>query len=246
MMVIAGAPVTKHWYDSVGEPEPVEDGMQQNPIMEDIASVLRAHFKQQADSVLVSGPTFILYDIHNPNARIAPDCYVTLDVDAQTIVTHNSYRVWQWGKPPDFVLEVASESTASNDITSKRNIYAGIGVLEYWRFDPSGGELYGKPLVGERLVEGEYEPYKLHTAPNGDIWSHSEALNLDFYWRGERFWVKNPVTGEWLNFLEAELEAHEETKSAYQQEREARLAAEAELEQLHAELDRLRRRQSGQ
>ncbi len=275
MMAIAGVSVAKHWYDFVGEPEPVEDGMLQNPIMEDIASVLRVYFKQQADSVLVSGPTFILYDIHNPNARIAPDCYVVLDVDAQAIVTHNSYRIWEWGKPPDFVLEVASESTASNDAARKRDIYASIGVLEYWRFDPSGGDLYGEPLIGERLVDGVYERYELHIEPNGDVWSHSEVLNLDFYWRGNRFWVKDAETGEWLNFLEAELEAHEVTRAslestrtayqqeieaaraahqqeleahevtrvAHQQEREARAAAEAQVEQLQAELERLRQEQ---
>ena len=231
----------KRWYDFVPDPPPVEDGMLQNPIIEDIASILRLHFKPRADSVLVSGPTFILYDINDPNARIAPDCYVVFDVDAHAIVGHNSYRVWQWGKPPDFALEIASESTALNDVTAKRDIYARIGALEYWRFDPSGGELYGEPLAGERLVDGIYEPYPIHTDADGDIWAHSEALNLDFYMRGNRFWVKDSATGEWLNFLEAELAAHEVTKIAHEatslahdRERQAheatRLAYEAEIE----------------
>ena len=222
----------KRWYDFVPDPPPVEDGMLQNPIIEDIASILRLHFKPRADSVLVSGPTFILYDINDPNARIAPDCYVVFDVDAHAIVGHNSYRVWQWGKPPDFALEIASESTALNDVTTKRDIYARIGALEYWRFDPSGGELYGEPLAGERLVDGRYEPYPIHTDADGDIWAHSEALNLDFYMRGNRFWVKDSATGEWLNFLEAELAAHEITKLAHDMERQAhestRLAHEQE------------------
>ena len=223
----------KRWYDFVPDPPPVEDGMLQNPIIEDIASILRLHFKPRADSVLVSGPTFILYDINDPNARIAPDCYVVFDVDAHAIAGHNSYRVWQWGKPPDFVLEIASESTALNDVTTKRDIYARIGALEYWRFDPSGGELYGEPLAGERLVDGKYEPYPIHTDTDGDIWAHSEALNLDFYMRGNRFWVKDSATGEWLNFLEAEVEAR-------RWERQARLSAEAQVRELRAELDRLR------
>ena len=254
---------TKRWYDFVPDPPPVEDGMLQNPIIEDIASILRLHFKPRADSVLVSGPTFILYDINDPNARIAPDCYVVFDVDAHAIVGHNSYRVWQWGKPPDFALEIASESTALNDLTAKRDIYARIGATEYWRFDPSGGELYGEPLAGERLVDGKYEPYPIHTDADGDIWAHSEALDLDFYMRGNRFWVRDSATGEWLNFLEAELAAHEITKLAHdmerqaheatrlayeaevearRRERQARLSAEAQVRELRAELDR--RRQS--
>ena len=255
------AAAVKRWYDFVPDPPPVEDGMLQNPIIEDIASILRLRYKPRADSVLVSGPTFILYDINDPNARIAPDCYVVFDVDARAIVGHNSFRVWQWGKPPDFVLEIASESTALNDLTAKRDIYARIGALEYWRFDPSGGDLYGEPLAGERLVDGRYEPYPIHTADDGDIWAHSEALNLDFYMRGDRFWVRDSATGEWLNFLEAELAAHEVTKMARDMERQAhettRLAHEAEVEarsrerqallsteaqvrELRAELDRLR------
>ena len=248
------AAAVKRWYDFVPDPPPVEDGMLQNPIIEDIASILRLRYKPRADSVLVSGPTFILYDINDPNARIAPDCYVVFDVDARAIVGHNSYRVWQWGKPPDFVLEIASESTALNDLTAKRDIYARIGALEYWRFDPSGGELYGEPLAGERLVDGRYEPYPIHTSADGDIWAHSQALNLDFYMRGDRFWVRDSATGEWLNFLEAELAAHEVTKMArdmerqahettrlaHERERQARLSAEAQARELRAELDRLR------
>ncbi len=269
-MTTATQAAAKRWYDLVPDPEPVEDGMLQNPIIEDIASILRVHYKPHADSVLVSGPTFILYDINDPNARIAPDCYVVFDVDAKTIVGHNSYRVWQWGKPPDFVLEVASESTALRDVREKREIYARIGAREYWRFDPSGGMLYGDALAGDRLVGGAYEPYEVRVDEDGNVWAHSDALNLDFYWRGERFWVRDSATGEWLNFLEAELAAHEATRAAYEvtrmaheattqayeesvraheatraahlREREGRLAAEARARRLQAELDRARRR----
>ncbi len=251
----------KRWYDFVPDPPTVEDGMLQNFVIADIGPVLRLRFKPRADSVLVSGRAYILYDINDPNARIAPDYFIAFDVDVQSIIRHNSYRVWQWGKPPDFVLEIASESTALNDLTTKRDIYARMGATEYWRFDPSGGELYGEPLAGERLVDGIYEPHPIHTDADGDIWAHSQALNLDFYMRGNRFWVKDSATGEWLNFLEAELAAHEITKLAHDMERQAhestRLAHEAEVEarrrerqallsteaqvrELRAELDRLR------
>ena len=255
-MTTATSTAVERWYDLVPEPEPVEDGMLQNPIIEDIASILRVHFKPRADSALVSGPTFILYDINDPNARIAPDCYVVFGVDAKAIVGHNSYRVWQWGKPPDFVLEVASDSTALRDLNEKREIYARIGAREYWRFDPSGGMHYGDALAGDRLVGGAYEPYEVRVDEDGDLWGHSDALNLDFYWRGERFWVRDSATGEWLNFLEAELAAHEMTRRAHEEsvrahevtrqahrrEREARLAAEERARRLQDELDRARRR----
>ena len=72
------------------------------------------------------------------------------------------------------MLEVASESTAARDLGEKRDIYARMGAQEYWRLDRTG-EYYGEPLVGERLVNGEYERFELHTEANGDIWSRSEV-----------------------------------------------------------------------
>ena len=60
-----------------------------------------------------------------------------------------------WG--PDFVLEVASPSTARNDYTSKREDYANLGIPEYWR-DPSGGQWHDAPMAGDRLVAGAYRP----------------------------------------------------------------------------------------
>lgn len=229
----------KRWYNLIPDPPIVEDGMLQNPVIEDIGSVLRLRFKPQADSVLVAGRSFILYDINDPNARIAPDYYVVFDVDAQAIIKQNGYRVWQWNKPPDFILEIATESTAISDLTTKRDIYEQIGAQEYWRFDPTGGDMYGQPLTGERLVNGRYEPYPTHTDADGDIWARSETLNLNFYKRGDRFWVKDSATGKWLNFLEAEKAAHEAEKLAYE-EFKARISAEARVRELRAEIDRLR------
>ena len=174
------------------------------------------------------------------------------------------------GLPPAFVLEVASESTAGRDLGVKRDIYARMGALEYWRMDPSGGDYYGEALVGERLVEGEYERFELRVEENGDVWSRSEVLGLDFYWRvgvdgyGE-FLVRDAETGEWLVGLgeerEARVVAEEEREAAVDAriaerdarlaaedarlaERDARLAAEARARELEAELERLRETES--
>ena len=188
--------------------------MQQNPIMEDITSVLRLRYADYPEDVLISGPTFILYDIDNPNARIAPDCYVVFGADPDIARTHNSYRIWQWGKPPDFVVEVASPSTASADLHRKRDIYERIGAAEYWRIDPTGGDWYGQPLAAERLVNGVYVPYPLHENEDGEVWAHSEVLDIDFYWRNDcRIWMRDGSSGEWLYFLSAEHAARLEAEA---------------------------------
>ena len=89
----------------------------------------------------------------------------TWDVD---IIEHNNnYRIWDMGKPPDFVLEIASQNTADNDLHPKRELYAIIGIGEYWRYDPTpDSEFYGEPLVGEILVNDTYQ--RLPVAPDAE------------------------------------------------------------------------------
>ena len=43
--------------------------------------------------------------------------------------------VWEVGSPSDFVLDVASPSAASNDLGHKRDLYARLGIPEYWKLD---------------------------------------------------------------------------------------------------------------
>ena len=42
------------------------------------------------------------------------------------------------GKPPDFVLEVASGSTAERDLAPKRDDNAAFGITGYRRIDETG------------------------------------------------------------------------------------------------------------
>ena len=202
------------------DPEPVEDGMQQAPVIVEIAHMLTAYFKGEPE-VFVSAGGFIFYDPSNGNRRIAPDLYIAFDVDVVGIrLNLPNYWMWQVGKAPDFVMEVASPSTASNDLGHKRDLYARLGIAEYWRLDPTGGELYGEPLSGERLAGGEYQPYELNTDTDGTIWAQSEVLGLRFHWDFElenQFDVRDPATGR---TIAPETVAHE----AYLAEREARLA----------------------
>ena len=118
------------------DPEPVEDGMQQAPVIVEIAHMLTAYFKSEPE-VFVSAGGFIFYDPSNGNRRIAPDLYIAFDVDVVGIrLNLPNYWMWQVGKAPDFVMEVASPSTASNDLGHKRDLYARLGIAEYWRLGP--------------------------------------------------------------------------------------------------------------
>ena len=243
------------WYDLLCDaPGPPEDAMQQDDTIHQVMSVLRARYEDDP-TVLCSDETNLIYDSAVPGSVVVPDGYIVFGVDAGTIKRERrSYRIDEWGQSPAFVLEVASESTASNDLNEKREIYARMGAQEYWRLDRLR-YLYGEPLVGERLVNGEYERLELHREANGDVWCGSEVLGIEFVYRPEgdygRFLLRDSATGEWLNTLAEERAAHAATEAARQAaeaeaevERQMRQAAEARNEELEAELERLRRHES--
>ena len=189
-----------------------------------------------------------------------PDVMVAFNIDPEVVATANGYVIEEVGKPPDFVLEVASESTARNDYTTKRITYASLGVPEYWRFDYTGGQHYGTPLAGDRLSEnGIYQPIPLTTEPDGVIWGYSEALGLSLCWVAGRLRYWDRVRGRYLpdsteSEARAEIEAHarntaevraevaearaETAEARAETESRARAAAEARVRELEQELRR--------
>ena len=174
------------WYDLMDEvPEPPEDGgMQQYDTIMYILAIIGARYADDPSALVAGSAVFIVYDSATPGSVVAPDAFVVFGVPERLIKRFRRlYRIDEWGPAPAFVLEVASESTAGRDVGVKREIYARMGALEYWRMDPSGGEYYGEALAGERLVDGEYERIEERVESDGDVWARSEVLGVDFYWR---------------------------------------------------------------
>ena len=213
---------------------PLPDGYFQDPLFREIVTTLATHFKDLPNTA-VSGNTFIYYEEGSPSRSVSPDCYVAFDVSIETILRFNTYRLWEMGKPPDFVLEIGSESTATTDLVGKRELYARLGISEYWRFDSTGGDFYGEPLVGEYLSEGEYRRFEMRHEPDGRVWEHSPALNLDLWWDDGRLRFWDPVIGRWLL-------NHEETQAAREAEQAARQAADARADRERERADRERER----
>lgn len=214
---------------------PEEDGMPmpdpeyQSLIYREIVSTLATRFKDRPNT-LVSGNTSIYYEEGNPQRRMAPDCYIIFDANRESIDRNNTCLLWEMGGPPVFVLEIGSPSTAQTDLVDKRELYAQLGIGEYWRYDQSGGDFYREPLVGEYLVDSEYHRFELNHEPDGMVWAHSPTLGLDLCWDDGRLHIWDPVAEHWLLNQE--------------EEHAGRLAAEARVMELEAELRRLRSEQA--
>jgi len=116
-------------------------------------TALHHHFRER-QQVLVAMELMVYYQRGNNQAKLQPDVQVVFGVRRGD---RSSFKVWEEGKAPDFVLEVASPSTEGNDAEHKAWEYARIGVREYWRLDPQGS-LMENALEGYELSAGQYEP----------------------------------------------------------------------------------------
>ena len=225
---------------------PREPDMQQNDVRFDFVSVLQAHFASR-DDVLIAGGGYVRKEATNDAERLAPDLVVTFGVRPDAIVSRNGYVISEVGKPPDWVIEVASRATGRPDYTVKRDGYAAYGIGEYWRFDHTGGRFHDAPLAGDMLIDGRYEPIELIRESDSVIWGHSPVLDLVLVWDEGSLRLRNPLTGDflpdakqfgqWLESAEQRISNAEEKVNRTELERNN---AFAENMRLKEELRRLR------
>ena len=58
--------------------------------------------------------------------------------------------------------------------------------------------MYGAPLVGEYLEQGEYREFPAHATADGVIWSYNPPLRLNLRWNGGDIESQDPNTAEIL------------------------------------------------
>ena len=229
-----------HYPESDGQPM-AETSFHWN-VMVDTALALRRRYADTPD-VWVGSNLFLYYKERTPG--IAPDVMVVPGVPKQK---RRTFKLWEEGHAPFFVLEATSESTQGEDQV-KKNIYESIGVEEYFLYDPLGESL--KPrLQGFRLTTRGYQ--SIQRATDGSLLSTTTGLVL----RPEsaRLRLVDAETGApllWDEEIEAarkvaEKRADKETTARQAAEKRA-TAAEKRAEQeaaarraLEAELARLR------
>ena len=154
------------------------------------------HFRDR-DDVLVAMELAVYYERGDDHAWLQPDVQVVFGVGRGR--NRSTYKVWEEGKAPDFVLEVASPSTVENDALHKAREYAAIGVREYWRLDPEG-TIMGVPLEGYRARRGRFKGVESVPGAGEVDYLQSSVLGLDLR-TGMRngatvLVIRDPVTGE--------------------------------------------------
>ena len=154
--------------------EPMSENEWQARTMEDTFHALKGRFKSDPN-IHVAKDLLVYYDEGNPNQALAPDVFVVRGVAPGF---RASYRIWEERRPPAFVLEVASRSTAKKDATKKKDLYERWGVREYWLFDPRGG-LHEPRLQGFVWVEGKYRGLPDRELASGGLAVSSWLLGLE-------------------------------------------------------------------
>ena len=156
-----------------------------------------------------------------------PDLLVAFNVNPAAYYRSNAYIIEEQGKPPDFVLEIASPSTRSQDTGEKRDWYADLGIPEYWRFDESIQRPQQR-LAGDSLADGQYLPIPIEQVADGVLQGYSQVLNLNLRWEHGQLRWHDPATGRHIVTLNDERARADQAEARVQE-------LEEELRQLRAD-----------
>lgn len=152
--------------------------------------------------------------------------------------THDqaSYYITPQQKPPRVAIEISSGATWQNDLEQKPEIYARMGITEYFASDPHPERVWtGRWRQEGRLVGwqqngqgGQYE--RIKAAPDGRLWSNQlnswldgrTAVTLRLYSKSEQL----RLTGEeaerqWAEIQQQRAEAEHQRAETQQQRAEA-------------------------
>ncbi len=204
-----------------------------------------AQYLGNPETILVEAERWIIaYPTDDRTRARRPDLLIAFDVDPAAYEASNGYIVSEQGKPPDFVLEIASESTADTDTGAKRDDYAALGIREYWRFDETG-EFHGTGLAGDRLVDGAYQLIPIEQLGDGRLQGYSAVLRLNLRWENGRLGWYDPDTDLHIptydyqrTRADDERVRADRAETELRAEREARAAAEARIRELQRQLER--------
>jgi hypothetical protein len=175
---------------------------------------------------------------------LVPDVLLSLDVQLPEDIwtkAHRSYLLWEYGKPPEVVIEIVS-NRQGHELDSKLHDYARIGVAYYIVYDP-------EKQLGEKVLY-LYERRHIRYVEINGPWLPEIELGLTL-WHGQY----EDREDTWLRWCDQEghliLTGAERAKQERQHAVQEHLRAEqerqhAEQEYQRAEQERQRAEQANQ
>ncbi|MDX2229670.1 MAG: Uma2 family endonuclease [Leptolyngbyaceae cyanobacterium bins.349] len=179
-----------------------------------------------AEKFLVCANMGVFYALKQP--PLVPDVFLSLNVEVPqdwSEKKNRTYLVWEFGKPPDVVIEIVS-NREGNELGSKLSQYARMGVGYYAVFDPL--QQLGTPPL--RTFERRGTDYQ----EMADFWLAAAGIGMTL-WDGE-FEGKRD---RWLRWC---TQAGEIIPTGFERAEQERARAEQErtrAEQERARADRL-------
>ncbi len=168
------------------------------------------------ERVYVGSNLMCYYVEGDPTKSVSPDVFVVRGAEKGE---RRIYKFWE-EPTPNFVLEISSRKTRKEDFGKKKELYAWLGVREYFVFDPEArlrAPLRAFRLRGDELVE--------EIVSQNRVFSHELGLELVNTGQTLRLW--NPATKEFLRTPAEEAAGRQAAEIARQvaETRAARLAA---------------------
>ena len=210
-------------YQPIEYPEsdggPMAETERHAQLMIDLRFALQRRYRAASDVYV--GINMLLYWVEgDPTKSKAPDVFVVFGVAKEP--PRRTWQIWKEGKAPAVVFEITSRKTWRDDMYEKWQLYARLGVREYFLFDPEYDYL-PESLMGWRLHDdGQY-----FSLPLLDGCIRSEVLGVDLCDTGETLRLRDAQTGELLPTPMEESLARQAAEARAAQEIAARQTAEA-------------------
>ena len=222
-LALAGAVVEIDYPESDGKPMAETDV--HRDLITELIETLKVWFQPEAE-VYVSGNIMFYYEKGRPQKCVSPDVLVVRGVSKEL---RRTYKLWEEGQVPEVIFEISSRKTWGDDSYLKLQLYARLGVKEYYLFDPEYDYL-PEPLLAFQLTDGAYKKVKVkkHRV-------FSAALGLELVDTGKTLRLFDPTAEKFLPTLAEETLAREQAEIRAE-------TAEAEIARLRAELARLQNR----
>lgn len=205
----------------------------------ELFELLRRYFLSRPDVLVMHDVKHLL----EPRRGPSPDISVVFgaqEIDRRKLKSYDLKRI---GIAPGLIIEVVSPIDARIrrvDEEDKVGLYARVGVAEYILEDmPRPGTGWRYRLRGYQLDERRRYRDIVPDA-QGRLLSQTTGLLFGVSPQGDRLEVTVAATGERLLYPIEEAEARQAAEKRAAQESEVRKAAEAEIDRLRREIDRLR------